>query len=164
MSALNYERCPKDTHSLVNATIGKNPENQEPIELNLQGVSSVVAIQSAILTLSTAMKVGSETDFLEKVALAVFGKLTHDPHALCPLFTICTYCLLMLREEAEVAFDADGNVLIGSPDGETMGTHECIFDYTIETEGEEEDDDEPDETPPGGNAVDGGGLNPEAKE
>lgn len=152
---LNYDRCPRDDLTVGVAAIGVNPNNDEPIELNIGGVASVIAIQSAMLTLSAAMKQGHEKDFLEKVALSIFGKLITDPHALCPLFTICSFCLLMLQREVGVTFDDDGNVVIASEDGSIEGRHECISDYFLG----EDDDDESDETPMGkpGGGLQGGG-------
>lgn len=146
MSGINYDRCPKDNFQVVNTPIGVNPNNNEPIELNIGGVASVIAIQSAMLTLSTAMKNGTETDFLQKVALTLFGKLTSDPHALCPLFTVCLFCLLMLQDSTSITFDDKGNIVLASEDGEIIGQHECISDYFNDNE----DNDETDELTPEG--------------
>lgn len=115
MSDIGYNRCPNDDYKLGTAEIGVNPDTGKPIELNLNGVATVVAVQSALLTLGAALRNGHEPDFLEKVSLAVYGKLIEDPHALCPLLTICSMCLLMLRRGAAITFDKDGHVVIAPP-------------------------------------------------
>ena len=115
-SEINYDRCPNDDFESGTALVGVNPTTGEPIEVDMKGVASVVGIQAAMLTLSCAMKSGYEQDFLEKVALGLFGKLQGgDIHALCPLLTVCTMCLLLLRSqnEADVTFDEHGHLMIG---------------------------------------------------
>ena len=149
MPTLIYRRCPQDDVIPVHTAIGVNPDNGEPIELNSGGMASVVAVQSAMLTLSTSMKNGTETDFLEKVALSVLGTLADDPHSLCPLFSVCSFCLLMLKERAGITFDDEGNVVIASEDGGSVAKHDCALSLMDD----EEDDDESDETPLGGDGV-----------
>lgn len=169
MSDINYDRCPGDDFKAGSAQIGMNPDTGEPVELNMNGVAAVIAVQSALLTVSAAMKAGHEEDFLEKVALTLFSKLTSDPHALCPLLTICFMCLLMLNEKAGVTFK-DGKVVIAPPDLDMESGASCMFDD------EEEDDHGTDEGPmdrdgagpsgegDGGDGSDGGngsdGINP----
>ena len=106
MSDLSYDRCPRDDWKAGFATIGMNPQTGKPVELNINGVSSVIAMQSAFMTLSAAMKAGHEEDFLEKVALCLYGKLQDDPHALCPILSICSMILMMLDKQAGVVFKA----------------------------------------------------------
>lgn len=134
MSDISYDRCPGDDFKAGSAQVGVNPDNGEPVELNINGVASVIAVQSAMLTVSAAMKAGHEEDFLAKVALCLFGKLTSDPHALCPLLTICSMCLLMLNEQAGVTFK-NGKVVIAPPDLDMEAGPSCMFDD------EDEDDD-----------------------
>lgn len=141
MSDVNYDRCPGDDFKAGTAQIGVNPDNGEPVELNMNGVASVIAVQSALLTVSAAMRAGHEEDFLEKIALCLFGELTQDPHALCPLLTICSMCLLMLNEQAGVTFK-DGKVVIAPPDLGMESGPLCMYD-----DKEEEDDHGTDEEP-----------------
>lgn len=153
MSDMSYDRCPSDDWKAGFATIGTNPENGKPIELNINGVSSVIAMQSAFMTMSAAMKAGHEDDFLEKVALCLYGKLKDDPHALCPILSICSMILMMLNEQAGVVFK-DGKVRIQPPDIDMSGGDTCMYDL----DEEEEDNDEQDEETLGD--ADGGGFNP----
>ncbi len=130
--SLNKKRCPRDEPPGGWADIGVNPNTGDSVVMDISGVASVLAVQSAMMTLSAAMRKGHEKDFLEKVALSVFGKLALDPHALCPLFTICGYCLLMLQQQATVGFDDDGNLLIALEEAEAVAGHECVLDYRDE--------------------------------
>lgn len=141
MPPLNQHRCPRDEPPGGTAQIGTNPNNGNAIVLGAQGVASVLAVQSAMMTLSAAMRHGHEKDFLEKVALSVFGKLSTDPHALCPLFTVVSFCLLMLRQAATIGFDDEGHILIAMEEDESIAGHQCIFDYD-----QGEQDDGPNET------------------
>ncbi len=139
MPNVSYGRCPNSDPGDRVAQIGINPDTGQPVELDINGVASVTAVQSALLTLGAALKKGHEKDFLEKVALCLFGKLVDDPHALCPLLTICSMCLLMLTKQAGVTFDEEGRVVIVPPDssaeaGPTGPT--CMFD---DDDGEDED-------------------------
>lgn len=133
MSDMSHDRCPNDNFDMGMAQIGTNPETGQPIELNMNGVAAVVAMQSAILTVSATMKSGHEEDFVEKIALCLFGKLTGDPHALCPVLTICSMCLLMLHEQAGVTFK-DGKVVIAPPDLDVKPGPACMFDDDEEEE------------------------------
>lgn len=128
MSDIGYNRCPNDDFRAGTAVVGVNPDTGKSVELNINGVASVIAVQSAFLTVSAAMKNGHEKDFLEKIALCLFGKLTGDPHAICPLLTICSMCLLMLNEQAGVTFDKDGHVVIAPPDFPVETGPGCMFD------------------------------------
>lgn len=136
MSDISYDRCPNDDFKAGTARIGVNPGTGQPVELNINGVASVIAIESALLTVSVALKSGYEEDFLEKIALCLFERLTNDPHALCPLLTICSMCLLMLTQEAGVTFDKEGHVVIAPPGLSTATGSACIFD---KEDGEDED-------------------------
>ncbi len=127
MSDLSYDRCPHDDIKVLLAEIGKNPDTDQSIELSLGGVASTVAIQSAILTLGTSMKAGHEKDFLDKIALTLCGKLTSDPHAICPLLTICLMCLLMLQNEGGVEFDEEGSVVITPRDNSVGPNATCMY-------------------------------------
>ena len=141
MSDVSYDRCPNDDSEYGSAQIGMNPETGQPIELYSNGVASVVAIQSAILTLSAAMRAGAEEDFVEKVALCLFEKLSYDPHALCPLLTICSMCLLMLDKKTGITFK-NGKIVIAPPGLDIEPGPSCMFDDT-----NEEDNYEPDKGP-----------------
>jgi len=114
MSDIAYERCPSDDWKAGTAQIGVNPKTGQAIELNINGVSAIVAIQSALLTLSAMMKAGYEEDFLEKITLCLSSKLRDDPHAICPLLTVLSTCMLMLRGETTTTFD-DENCITISP-------------------------------------------------
>ena len=136
MSDLSYDRCPNDDMKAGSAQVGENPDNGQPIELNMNGVAAVISVQSALLTLSAAMKAGHEEDFLEKVSLTLFGKLTGDPHAICPLLTICSMCLMMLTDQAGVSFDENGHVRIMPPDMPVEPGDTCMLDETEDEEDE----------------------------
>lgn len=138
MSDLSYDRCPNDDWKSGTAQIGTNPDTGDPVELDLNGVSTVIAIQSAMLSTSAAMKVGHEDDFLAKVALCLFGKLVSDPHMICPLLTVLSMCTLMLSEQAGVIFNSEGRIVIAPPDGKTEAADSCMFEEM--EEGEEDDD------------------------
>lgn len=133
MPEMNFNRCPNDDLKSGTGIIGKNPETGKPIELGLNGLANVAAIQSALVGISASMKAGHEKDFLEKIALCLFERLLGDPHALCPLVTICTMCLGMLVQECEVTFDEEGHVIIAPPDVDIGSGLTCML---------EEDDDE----------------------
>jgi len=134
MSDLSYDRCPSDDWKVGFAEIGKDLSTGKPVELNINGVASVVAVQSALTTLSAAMKAGHEEDFLEKVTLCLFGKLEPDPHALCPLLAICSMLLLLITNQVGVSFQ-DGKVRIHPEEVEVEGGDACMYD-----DGEDEDD------------------------
>ncbi len=129
---LNDKRCSRDEPAGGWADIGVNPNTGDSVLMDISGVASVLAIQSAMMTLSAAMRKGHEKDFLEKVALSVFGKLAQDPHALCPLFTVCGYCLSLLQQHATIGFDDDGHLLIALEEAEEILEHECVLDYQSE--------------------------------
>lgn len=160
MSDIGYTRCPNDDFGVGTAPIGVNPSTGKAVEININGVASVIALQSAMLTLSAAMKSGYEQDFLEKVALCLVEKLREDRHALCPLLTICGMCLTMITEEEVVTFDDEGHVHI-VPNGvdPVNSGPSCMFDYNDD---DEEDNEYEPNTPEGDNGgtdgdVHGGG-------
>jgi hypothetical protein len=135
MSDIGYNRCPNDDWKAGTAQIGENPKTGQPVELNINGISAVVSVQSALLTLSAAMKAGHEKDFIEKIALCLFGKLQDDPHAICPLLTVLSMVLLMLRGVVDVTFDNEGHVVITPPDVPIEPGPACMYDLL---EGENE--------------------------
>lgn len=145
MSELNYDRCPNDDMKVGVAKVGENPKTGAAVELSINGIASVIAVQSAMLTLSASMKAGHEQDFLEKTALVLFEKLDSDPHAICPLLTICSMCLVLLQGQASVGFDDEGNVVISPSEDLQDGGPLCMYDL------DEENDDESDETTLGKN-------------
>lgn len=127
-TGVGYNRCPNDDPQTDKVHIGVNPNTGCPIELDVNGVASVMAIQSAILTLGAALKGKHEVDFLEKVSLCLFERLLVDPHALCPLITICGMCLLMITKQAEIEFSKDGHVVIVPRDTSIDVGSMCVFD------------------------------------
>jgi hypothetical protein len=159
VSGVSYDRCPGDDFKAGRAQIGVNPGTGEPVELNMNGVASVIAVQSALLTVSAAMKAGHEEDFLEKIALCLFGKLTQDPHALCPLLTICSMCLLMLNEQAGVTFK-NGKVVIAPPDLDMEPGPSCMYDDEEENHGTDEGPMDRDGAGPSGEGPGGDGISP----
>lgn len=140
MSELDYNRCSNDTMRASSAKIGENPETGKALELNINGVATVISIQSAMMTLSAAMKAGHEEDFLEKVALTLFGKLTSDPHAICPLLAIVSMIMIMLAEGGGVSFNEKGLLGISSPEMPLNPDETCMLGEFDEED--EEDDDE----------------------
>ena len=131
MSELNYTRCPNDDWRAASAIVGENPQTGETIEVNINGLSAALAVQSALATLSAAMKAGHEPDFLEKIALMVFAKMEVDPHCLCPMLTLFGMLLMLTRGLGAVAFDKDGHVVFKTPDDdddEDIGGPACVHD------------------------------------
>ena len=53
---VNQRRCPHDDWAAGKAKIGVNPDTGNPVELDINGVASVIALQSAFMTVSAAMK------------------------------------------------------------------------------------------------------------
>ena len=136
MSDIGYNRCPRDNWRAASAVVGVNPLTGKPIEVGINGISAVTAIQSALSSLTTAMKAGHEEDFLEKVVLALLPGLKVDPHILCPMLTILGEALLLLQGTLEVGFDGEGNVVFHPPGNEDLNGHGCMFE---DCEGGEED-------------------------
>jgi hypothetical protein len=159
MSDMNYSRCPNDDRRVRQVRVGKHPDTGQSVELNMNGISTVVSIWSAMCTLTATMKAGHEEDFLEKVALTLFGHLTQDPHALCPLLRVLSMCLLMLQETASITFDKEGHLTIAVPDG-PLGGSKDMCSYNLN----EESSDGPDGGPTDGGTTEdaegGGGINP----
>ncbi len=136
MSDIGYDRCPNDDVKIGTTPVGVNPDTGQPVELNINGVAAVTAIQSALFTVGAALRNGHEEDFLEKVALCLFGELTNDRHALCPLLTVCLLCLHVLTQRAGVTFDKEGHVVIAPLNVHVEPGPVCMFgDETEEGKG-----------------------------
>ncbi len=135
MSSISHKRCSGDMDEFEDVQIGANPSTGQPVMLGTGGVASVLAVQSAMMTLSTTLKNGHEKDFLEKIALALNKKLSGDPHALCPLLTVCSMCLLMLTKQVELTFDSENHLVIRVP------AVSAAFDQTCAFNDDDDDDD-----------------------
>lgn len=122
MSDLNYQRCPGDDWKAGSAPIGTNPKTGKPIELDIHAISAAHSIQSCLSTLSSAMKAGHERDFLETVALSLLPRSLDDPHSLCPLMSVVSMIMLMVRGEASASFGEDGRIIIGPADVPEVGS------------------------------------------
>lgn len=128
MSDIGYNRCPNDDWRAGSARVGENPETGEPIEVNINGISAAIAVQSALATLTAAMKAGHEVDFLEKIALILYQKVEGDPHCLCPMLTLMSMLLLMVQGQAGVSFGKDGRVVIEPPDLDIDPGPSCMYE------------------------------------
>ena len=144
-SEMSHKRCPHDDWVAGMAKIGMNPDTGEHVELDMNEVAAVVALQSAFLTVGASMRNGHKDDFLAKIALALFAKIESDPHSLCPVLSICSMLFLMIENQWGVAFK-DGKVLIQPPDVELNGGDTCMYEN-------EEDDDGSDEETMGGDGA-----------
>ncbi len=124
MSDLSYERCPKDGMRAATATLGVNPENGEKVEVNIHAAAAILAVHSAIMTLSSAIKTGVEDDFLERIVLGLIPKVDVDPHSVCPLLNIMWMLGMMTADDGAIGFSKDGHVLIVP-----KGTEKGFVDY-----------------------------------
>jgi hypothetical protein len=131
---LNYNRCPKDDWRAGSAEIGQNPDTGEPIELNINGVAAVQAVQSAMITLTAMLKAGHEDDFIEKVALCLWSKVGYDPHALCPMLKLLSLIALLTNGQAGISFKEDKTLVIAPPGEPTedIDRNICLFDEDID--------------------------------
>lgn len=137
---LRYGRCPNDDWRAGSARVGVNPKTGDPIEININGVSAVLSIHSALSALTAAMKAGHEEDFIEKIVLALLPKVQDDPHCLCPLLAVLGEILLLLQGTLTVGSDSEGHVIFHPPESEELTGQGCMFDD--DEEGDEDVDDE----------------------
>ncbi len=151
MSDLEYRRCPDDDWKAGSAEVGNNPDTGQPIEININGVSSVMSIQACLMALGAAMKAGHEEDFLEKITLCLYGKVIADPHSLCPLITILGSVMMLISDELVVKFGKDNQVQLVPMNETTPNKSTCIYDD------DEGDDDELHEGPRDGTGGTDGG-------
>ncbi len=164
MSDIGYNRCPNDDWSAASVVIGINPITGKPIEVNINGISAITAIQSALSSLTTAMKAGHEEDFLEKVVLALMPGLKNDPHILCPLLTVLGEALLLLQGTLEVGSDYEGNIVFHPPGNEDLNGHGCMFDNDEEEEEEDGTNEGFVDGPGTGSDICGGGVDSDGDE
>ena len=159
MGDIDYNRCPQDDWKAGTAPVGVNPETGQAIELNINGVAATLSVQACLVTLSAAMKAGYEEDFLEKIALCLYGKVVDDPHSLCPLLTVLGMILLMVRGQAVCQFDENNRVIITPPDTSIESGPMCMYgDYEEgDNDGSNEGPVDSDGTGEGG---EGDGINP----
>ncbi len=109
---LNYNRCREDDVKACTAIIGKDPETGQLIELNIHGMAAAIAVHSAVLAVSAAIKTGVEEGFLERMALALIPRLEADPHLLCPMVRLFSKLLMLATNNASIEFGDEGEVKI----------------------------------------------------
>jgi hypothetical protein len=102
-------RCSEDTLQEFMAEIQLGPHK---FIANGSEVAGINAVISTITTLAALMNQGVKVDYTKRVAVGVLSRVFtgDDPHIFCPLFAVINVVEAMMRGEAVLTYDEEGDV------------------------------------------------------